>query len=90
MASVEEINERVEELSRRHRTAMERKSKLSGKLDEKKAELLKLKKEIEAAGFNPKNLKEDKKKLEDELLKLMDTFEKDLSQVEEALDEYEK
>lgn len=90
MASVDEINARVEELSRRHRQATERKSKLSGKLDEKRAELARLVKEIKAAGFDPKNLRAEKEKLEAELQQLMDTFDQELTRVEESLAEYEK
>lgn len=90
MATVEQINERVEELTRRHGVAKERRSKLAGKLDEKKAELVRLKKEIEAAGYDPKNLKAEKERLEAELQQLMDEFDRDLTQVEESLAEYEK
>lgn len=90
MATVEQINERVEELTRRHGVAKERKSKLAGKLDEKKAELVRLKKDIEAHGYSAKDLKFEKEKLEAELVTLMDEFDKDLVQVEDALAEYEK
>jgi chromosome segregation ATPase len=90
MADLEQIRERVEDLTRRHQKASERKSKLAGKLEEKKAELVKLKQEIEAAGLNPKELKTEKARLEAELEELMETFERELSQVESALNEYEK
>lgn len=90
MADLEQIRERVEGLTRRHQLASERKSKLTGKLEEKKEELAKLSKEIQAAGLNPKELKTEKARLEKELSELIDTFETELSQVEAALDEYEK
>jgi chromosome segregation ATPase len=90
MADLEQIRERVEDLTRRHQRASDRKSKLAGKLEEKRAELVKLKQEIEAAGLNPKDLKAEKARLESELETLMDTFERELSQVESALDDYEK
>lgn len=89
MSSVDEIRERIEELTRRHKKASDRRSRLTGKLEEKKAELSKLKQEIEASGLNPKDLKTEKARLEEELNKLMDTFENDLTQAEKALDEYE-
>ena len=63
MAELEQVRERVEELTKRHQRASERKSKLAGKLEEKKAELVKLKEEIEAAGLNPKDLKAEKARL---------------------------
>jgi len=90
MADLEQIRERVEELSRRHQKASERKSKMAGKLEEKKAELVQLKKEIEAAGLNPKDLKAEKARLEEEIENLIETFDKELSQVECALEEYER
>lgn len=90
MASIDEINRRVEALSQRHQNVSERRAKLVGKLDEKKAELLELRKEIEGAGFDPKNLKGEKEKLEKELEHLIDTFETELTRVEEAVAEYEK
>lgn len=90
MASVDEIKERVEELGRRHQNVSERKAKLEGILGEKKRELFALKQEIEAAGFDPKKLKEEREKLEAEIQQLVETFDKELSQVEDALAEYEK
>lgn len=90
MADLNQVRERVEELTRRHQAASERKSKLTGKLEEKRSELAKLVKEVEAVGLNPKELKAERARLEEELSELMDTFEKELSQVETALDEYEK
>jgi chromosome segregation ATPase len=90
MASVDQIEARVEELSRRHREAASRKAKLQGKLDEKRQELQRLKVEIERAGFNPKMLKEERARLEAELEQLMAKFDSELTVVEQALDEYEK
>ena len=89
MADLDQTQERVEELIRRHKRASERKSKMKGQLEEKKKELVKLKREIEAAGLDPKNLKAEKARLEEELEKTMNLFEQELSQVESALDEYE-
>lgn len=90
MATIDDIKERVEELSRRHQDVSERKAKLQGILAEKKRELLALKDEIEAAGYDPKTLKEEQAKLQSELEQLMETFDKELTQVEEALADYEK
>ena len=90
MASLEQIRERVEDLSRRHREASTRKSKLQGRLDEKKKELARLKTEIETAGLDPKHLRQEKERLENELTALMDKFDSELQVVEAALDEYER
>jgi len=90
MASVDEIKKRVDELVRRHQDVSERKAKLKGILGEKKKELYALKKEIEDAGHDPKNLKNEREALESEINQLIETFEGELTQVEEALAEYEK
>lgn len=90
MATLEQIRERVESLSQRHSDVTNRRSKLAGQLDSKREELIRLKKEIEAAGFDPKKLKAERDQLEAEVLSLCDTFEKNLSRVEEAVDQYEK
>lgn len=90
MASLDKLKERVEELTRRHKQANDRRSKLVGKLEEKRAELFKLKEEVKDAGLDPKNLKAEKQRLEEELQKLIESFEKELSVVEDALNEYEK
>lgn len=90
MATTEEIKKRIDQLSKRHAAASEKRTKLAGKLEEKKAELVKLKKEIEDAGYQPKNLKAERDRLEAELLELMETFDQELTQVEESLEEYDK
>ncbi len=90
MATLDQIQARVENLTRRHQAAASRKAKLEGKLEEKKKELARLRDEIMAAGFDPKNLKEEKARLEAELNKQIEVFETQLSVVETALDEYEK
>ena len=89
MSSIEQIRKRVEELSLRHKAATEKKSRMQGQLDEKKKELANLKKEIEGAGYDPKNLKHEKAELEAQLKSLMETFHSELSVVEESLEEYE-
>ena len=90
MASLDQIQARVEDLTRRHNAAATRQSKLQGILEEKKQELLRLKQEILAAGFDPKTLREERTRLEQELEQLMSKFETELSVVEQAQDEYEK
>ena len=90
MASLDQIQARVDELSRRHRDAHSRKAKLQGILEEKRQELKRLKSEIESAGFDPKTLKEERQRLEAELNQLMTRFDAELTVVEEVLNEYEK
>lgn len=88
--ALDQIKQRVEALTKRHAAASKKKSELKGQLEAKKQELVELKKEIEAAGFDPKNLKEEKTRLESELVEMIDAFEKELAEVEQALAAYEK
>jgi len=90
MANLEQIQARVEDATRRHNLAATKQSKLQGVLEEKKKELLKLKAEIQQAGFDPKTLREEKVRLEAELDQLLTKFETELAIVEQAQDEYEK
>ena len=88
--SLEELQKRFEDLSRRHRKASGEKSKLEVELDLKKKELSDLLDEIKAAGYDPKNLKRERDQAEHDLAELMDEYEKNLASVEEALDAYKK
>jgi chromosome segregation ATPase len=90
MASLEQIQARVDDLTRRHNAAATKQSKLEGVLEEKKQELLRLKHDIVAAGFDPKTLREEKIRLEQELETLLAKFDSELTVVEQAQDEYEK
>lgn len=90
MASLEQIQARVDDLTKRHNAASTKQSKLGGVLEEKKQELLRLKQEIVAAGFDPKTLRDEKVRLEAELELLITKFDSELTDVERAQDEYEK
>lgn len=90
MPSLEQLQARVEALTRRHVAASTKQAKLQGGLDGKKQELRRLKEEIEKAGYDPKTLREERIRLEKELEELMTKFETELSIVEKAQEEYEK
>lgn len=90
MASIDQLKQRVDDITRRFNVAGKKRSEFRGQLEAKKEELVALKREIEAAGFDPKNLKKDRDKLEAELIALLDAFEKDLVEVETALATFEK
>jgi len=81
---------KVDELKARHEAVVQRKAELQGRFDEKKEELAALVKEIKAAGYDPKKLPEERAKLQGELDAMIASFEKDLSDVESALAEFEK
>lgn len=90
MTSLEQIKAKVEELGRRYKTASAKKSSLSGLLQAKKDELAKLVREIEAAGLDPKKLKDHRDQLQTEVVALIEDYEKKLTAVEEAFAAYEK
>lgn len=83
--SFDDLKRRLDELTRRFNTAGKKRSEYRGQLDATKEQLINLKREIESAGFDPKNLKQERDRLESELVTLMDAFEKELVEVETAL-----
>ncbi len=88
--ALEEIKQRVEELQKRYATASKKRSELQGQLDAKREELVALSQEIKNAGYDPKKLKEEKDRVEKELVSTIEACEKELSEVESALREFEK
>lgn len=90
MTSIDQIQAKVEELNKRFKAAHTKKTALGGQLLAKKEELAALKREIEAAGLDPKRLKERRDELQTELVALVEDFSKKLSTVEEALAVFEK
>ena len=90
MASLDELRKKVDNLIERHKVVAEKKAKLQGQLEAKKAELLELGNEIKSAGFDPRNLKEQRDKAKEDLERLIRSFEKDLVEAEEAIAHFEK
>jgi chromosome segregation ATPase len=86
----ETIKARLDDLTRRHATAKSKKTKLQGQLEAKRQELANLADEIREAGYDPKNLKKERDKLEAEIETMMDQFERELVEVEEALATFDK
>jgi chromosome segregation ATPase len=82
--SLDQIKAKVDELGRRYKAASAKKSNLSGLVQAKRDELAALKKEIEAAGLDPRKLKEKRDELQTEVQAMIDDFEKRLTSVEEA------
>jgi septal ring factor EnvC (AmiA/AmiB activator) len=84
-----EYKSKVDALMMRHKEATDRRNMLMGQRAEKEAELRRLTQEISDAGYDPKNLKADCLRAENELKELMASFDRDLTQTEAALKEYE-
>ncbi len=89
MATVEEYRKQFEELGKRARTVADKKSSLKGQFEAKKQELTALIDDIKAAGYDPKNLKEEKDKIERSLVEQIAAYDKDLTEIETALKELE-
>lgn len=90
MTSLEQLRAQVDELGKRYKTVSSRKSSLSGLLQAKKEELANLKREIEAAGLDPKRLKERRDEVQTELVAAIEDFDKKLTAVETAFAEFDK
>ena len=88
-SQLDQIKARLADLERRHKAVGSKKTKLQGQLEAKKQELVSLKDEIEAAGYDPKSLKQEKARVEQTLIQDMDAFEKDLKEVEAAIASFE-
>lgn len=90
MSTLDEIKAKVDDISKRYRAASGKQSNLSGLLQAKREELAGLIREIEAAGLDPKKLKERRDELKAEVLAMTESIDKQLKQVEEALAAYDK
>lgn len=89
MSQLDQIRARITDLEKRYKVVSSKKAKLQGQLEAKKQELVALKEEIEAAGFDPKNLKKEKERIERALVADLDAFESDLQEVEAAIASFE-
>ena len=90
MAQLDQIRAKIDELRERYSTADSKKSELRGQLEVKREELLKLSAEIKEAGYDPKNLKKERDSALTELAEMVQTFDKELADVEAALAEFDK
>jgi len=90
MADFEQLRKRFDDLSRRYEAAKGKKERFKGELGAKKRELADLSQEIKAAGYDPKTIKSERDKAEKRLVELLDQFEKDLTNVEDALSTYDE
>ena len=88
--SIEQLNSKIDELTKRHGSVNKRKAELGGELKAKRDELGALVKEVQEAGFNPKTLVEDRNKAQEELEALVVEFEKSLVEAETSLQAFDK
>jgi predicted nuclease with TOPRIM domain len=86
--NTEDLQKRIDDLTKRYNNVARKKAELKGQLDARKAELVALTEEIKAAGYDPKKLKEERDRHEAELIALVSSAEKELTEVEAALAKY--
>jgi uncharacterized protein YoxC len=86
----DKLQEKVASIVQRHSRILRRKSELSGELKSKKEELAALVREISDSGYNPKTLVEERNKTQRELEDLIETYEKQLTEVESTFAEYDR
>jgi chromosome segregation ATPase len=89
MVELDQIKARLADLEKRHAACSSSKSKLEGQLDAKRQELVALKGEIEAAGYDPRQLKKAMEQAQNDLVAAMDEFEQNLAEVEKAIASFE-
>jgi chromosome segregation ATPase len=86
----DKLQEKVSSIIARHSRVLRRKSELSGELKSKKDELAALVREIDAAGYNPKTLVEERNKTQKELEEMLEVYDKQLTEVEGTFAEYDR
>ena len=89
MATLEERRAKYEDLQKRQAKVQSAKDQLVGELDARKRELARLGEEIRAANLDPKNLKAHRERLESEIDALTKSIDADLTEVEEAIDQFQ-
>lgn len=88
--NADEIKNRVDALQRRYNAAVQEKAGLSGQLQAKKEELAIIVQEIRAAGYDPKNLTQERDRVKLELETIITKLETDLTEVERAISAFKK
>ena len=86
----DKLQEKVSSIIQRHTRILRRKSELSGELKSKREELAALVREIDAAGYNPKTLVEERNRTQQELEDMLVDYDKQLTEVEGIFEEYDR
>lgn len=90
MAELSELKKRADDLMRRYSTVSKKRSELKGQLEAVKSEISALGDEIKAAGYDPRTLKTEREKAHKELEGLIEAFDKELTEVEAAIQVFEE
>ena len=86
----DEIKNKIDSLQKRYNAAVQTKAGLAGQLQAKKEELAAIVKEIKAAGYDPKNLTQERDRVKHDLEEMIIGLEKELTDVETALSTFKK
>jgi len=84
------LQRKVQDLITRGNKVKQQKAEIQGTLKAKKQELSNLILEIEAAGYNPRTIREDYEKTKKELEDLVVKYDQEILQAEGSLAEYQK
>lgn len=81
----DDIKKKIEDLQRRHKVVEQKKASLTGQLQAKKEELAAVVKEIRDAGYDPKNIAQERDRAKAELEAMVDRLDRELTEVEKVL-----
>lgn len=86
----DDVRDRIDALQKRWSAASKKKAGLEGQLQAKKEELAQIVREIREAGFDPKNIAQDRDTAKAELETMVGKLEAELTEVEQTLSTFEK
>ncbi len=90
MATIEELESKIQEFRDRHAALVQMKASVGGELRAKKEELAALVQEIKDAGYNPRTIKETRDKALADLERDVAAFDASLTEAEEGFAAFNK
>lgn len=87
---IEALQRKLQELSTRAKKVKQQRAEILGSLNAKKEELTNLVKEIQAAGYNPKTIKEEYEQQKKRLEEMMADYELQLQKAEASIEEFHR
>jgi septal ring factor EnvC (AmiA/AmiB activator) len=88
--ALDDIKTKIDALQKRYNAVVQEKAGLTGQLKAKKEELASIVKEIKDAGYDPKNLTQERDRVKSELEGMIATLDSELTEVEAALAAFKK
>lgn len=81
----QEIQRKIEDLQKRHSAVVQKKASVTGQLEAKKQELAAIVQEIRDAGYDPKQIGQERDRVKAELEGLIQKLDQELTEVESSL-----